>query len=73
LDTYFTQNFFIAANEPGFLIPFLYHFIGRPEKSAQHVRQILADNYNDSTQGIPGNDDAGALGSFYLFCSLGTR
>lgn len=71
LNVYFGRNFFIAANEPGFLIPFLYHYIGLPEKSVSRVLQILHDNYADNIGGIPGNDDAGALGSFYLFCSLG--
>jgi putative alpha-1,2-mannosidase len=71
LNTYFDKGLFFPANEPGFLIPYLYNYVGRPDLSAKTVHKIIRSNYENSLQGVPGNDDAGALGSFYMFCTLG--
>jgi putative alpha-1,2-mannosidase len=71
LNIYFNNDLFFPANEPGFLIPYLYNYVGRPDLTAKTVHKIIRSNYENSIKGIPGNDDAGALGSFFMFCSLG--
>lgn len=87
LDTYFTQSFpgkraellFYTrlvgmcqiSNEPAFLNPSLYCYINQPFKTARIVRQILATQYNSSRSGVPGNDDSGSMGAWYVFHSLG--
>jgi predicted alpha-1,2-mannosidase len=80
LDTFFTHQvknkndglgIFQVTNEPGFLIPVLYNYIDKQEKSAALVRKILSTCYNTSRSGIPGNDDSGAMSSWYIFQSLG--
>lgn len=60
-----------VGNEPGFLTPYLYNWAGRQERTAYQVRHILASSYHTGTRGLPGNDDSGAMGSFYIFNKLG--
>ncbi len=67
LDTFFSKNYFNVNNEPSFLSPCLYHWIGRPDKTADTIRRIIEENYNDSPTGLPGNDDSGAMSSWLMF------
>jgi predicted alpha-1,2-mannosidase len=71
LDTFFENQYYIVANEPSFLTPLLYHWIGRPDLSSQRVHQIIDNNYNASPSGIPGNDDSGAMSSRLAFHMMG--
>jgi predicted alpha-1,2-mannosidase len=60
-----------VGNEPGFLAPYLYLWAGRSDKVAEHLREILAKNYHAGRSGIPGNDDSGAMSSWYAFGAMG--
>jgi putative alpha-1,2-mannosidase len=60
-----------VGNEPGFLAPYLYNWAGRPDKTAEHVRAIIAKNYHAGQTGLPGNDDSGAMSSWYAFGEMG--
>jgi len=71
LDTFFTKNYYNMSNEPGFFAPCLYSYSGRPDKTQEIVRRTLAKNYNSGRAGIPGNDDSGAMSSWYIFHTMG--
>ena len=71
LDKFFDKGYFNVNNEPSFLSPCLYHWIGRPDKSGDRIRRIIADNYSDSPDGLPGNDDSGAMSSWLVFNMAG--
>jgi predicted alpha-1,2-mannosidase len=71
LDTLFEQGFYNVANEPSFLSPNLYHWIGRPDLSSDRIFQIINTNYNASHNGIPGNDDSGSMSSWLAFHMMG--
>jgi len=71
LDTFFGQNYFQMSNEPGFLTPCLYNYAGRPDKTAETVTRLLKSNYTDKPAGLPGNDDSGAMSSWYVFQAMG--
>ncbi len=71
LDTFFAKDYFNVNNEPSFLSPCLYHWIGRPDKSGDTILQIIEENYNDSPAGLPGNDDSGAMSSWLIFNMAG--
>lgn len=71
LDIFFDKGFFNVNNEPSFLSPCLYHWIGRPDKSGERILRIIADNYNDGPVGLPGNDDSGAMSSWLAFHMTG--
>jgi predicted alpha-1,2-mannosidase len=60
-----------VGNEPGFLAPYLYNWIGDQSSTAKTIRAILPDSYHTGPDGLPGNDDSGAMGSFLVFNQLG--
>jgi predicted alpha-1,2-mannosidase len=71
LDNTFLRRHFDVTNEPGFLLPVLYNYAGRPDKTADIVHLILEKDFTDSRAGIPGNDDSGAMSSWLIFSTLG--
>ena len=71
LDRFFEGGYYNVANEPSFLTPCLYHWIGKPEKTSRQVLQIMADHFNDTPLGLPGNDDSGAMSAWLAFHQLG--
>lgn len=71
LDIFFDSGFYNVNNEPSFLTPCLYHWIGRPDLSSKRIRSIIKDNYNDTREGLPGNDDSGAMSSWLAFHIMG--
>ena len=71
LDNIFYRQHFDVTNEPGFLIPVLYNWAGRPDKTAEIVNALLEKAFTDQRSGIPGNDDSGAMSSWFIFNSIG--
>jgi predicted alpha-1,2-mannosidase len=63
LDWTFLRRHFDVTNEPGFLLPVLYNYAGRPDKTADIVHMTLEKAFADNRAGIPGNDDSGAMSS----------
>jgi predicted alpha-1,2-mannosidase len=60
-----------VSNEPGFLTPYLYIWAGRPDRTQSQIRAILAESYHSGPKGLPGNDDSGAMSSWYAFGKIG--
>ncbi|OGX90280.1 alpha-mannosidase [Hymenobacter coccineus] len=71
LDTLFARKYYNVANEPSFLTPSLYHWLGRPDLSSQRIHQIIDKSFNTTHFGLPGNDDSGAMSSWLAFQLLG--
>lgn len=71
LDTFFDEGKFDPGNQPGFHVPWLYAAIGRPAGTQRRVKEILDRSYGLGPEGLPGNDDAGALSAWALLGWLG--
>ncbi|MBW8755508.1 MAG: glycoside hydrolase family 92 protein, partial [Sphingomonadales bacterium] len=71
LDQLFDSGGYDHSNEPDFLAPYLYIHAGRPDRTADRVRAILARDYRPTHDGLPGNDDAGAMSSWYVWSAIG--
>jgi predicted alpha-1,2-mannosidase len=76
LDVFFSQGRgaryrYDVGNEPGFLSPYLYNWIGAQSSAAKTIRAILPASYHTGLRGLPGNDDSGAMGSFLVFNQMG--
>ena len=71
LDQLFDTNQYSADNEPDLLTPWLYTYVNRPAKNGDRVRKILATRYRAARNGLPGNDDVGAMSSWYVFGAMG--
>ncbi|MBC7888462.1 MAG: glycoside hydrolase family 92 protein [Ferruginibacter sp.] len=71
LDEFFDQKRFHLSNEPLFLVPYSYNYAGMQNKTALRVRTILEKSYNSFNNGLPGQDDSGALSSWFVFSAMG--
>ena len=59
------------GNEPCEETPWVYDFAGAPARTQSVVRRIQNELFTAKPDGFPGNDDAGALSSWYVFSALG--
>lgn len=59
------------GNEPVDNAAYLYNYSGQPWKTQQRVREIMAKIYNASPSGYPGDEDQGAMSSWYVLSALG--
>lgn len=71
MDTFFDTKLYDVSNEPSFLAPTMYHWIGKPYLSSDRIRAIIKENFNTSRSGLPGNDDSGAMSSWLAFHMMG--
>jgi predicted alpha-1,2-mannosidase len=65
------EPYYWAGNEPGLDTPWAYDSAGAPYKTQQTVRQIADTLYSDTPGGEPGNDDLGAMSSWYVWSAIG--
>jgi len=59
------------GNEPCEGMPWIYNFAGAPAGTQKVVHRIQNELFTTQPYGLPGNDDAGALSSWYVFSALG--
>jgi predicted alpha-1,2-mannosidase len=59
------------SNEPSIGVPWLYHFAGRPDLTAEILHEVLASLWSEAPNGIPGNDDLGTMSAWYVWASIG--
>lgn len=70
LDHAFSHHLMELDNEPSFLATREFNYAGRPDRTAYWVHRIMTRGYS-LTQGYPGNEDSGAVASWYVFSALG--
>jgi len=78
LDRFFTRlnagmrsEYAYMGNEPSEGIPWVYNFAGAPANGQKVIRRIQTELFTAKPGGLPGNDDAGSLSSWYVFSALG--
>jgi len=59
------------GNEPSHHVAYLYNYIGKPWKTQERVNEILLTLYNNTPDGICGNDDCGQMSAWYVLSSMG--
>ena len=65
------SNHAYLGNEPTLGTPWLYAWLGQPDKTQRIVREALVGLYDASPGGYPGNDDLGTMSSWYVLAALG--
>lgn len=45
-----------CGNEPSFQIPWIYDWVGRPDKASEVINRIINDHYSAAPDGLPGGD-----------------
>lgn len=71
LDAGYNDAWFASGNEPSFHIPWVYNWIGRPYKAQEIINRVLNEQYTSEIDGLPGNDDLGTMGAWYVFACMG--
>lgn len=71
LDAGYNDAWFASGNEPSFHIPWVYNWIGRPYKAQLVINRVLNEQYSSKINGLPGNDDLGTMGAWYVFACIG--
>ena len=78
LDTFFQQTnagpwvpYDWSGNEPDLWVPWEYDYAGEPWRAEAAVRTIATTDYSLTPSGEPGNDDLGAMSSWYVWAALG--
>ncbi len=59
------------GNEPSHHMAYLYNYVNKPYKTQEKVHQITTELYQNSPDGISGNEDCGQMSAWYIFSSLG--
>ncbi len=77
LDAFFAElnagansDYAFMGNEPCFEVPWEYDFARAPSHTQKVVRRVQ-HLFQDTSGGLPGNDDGGAMSSWYIFSALG--
>jgi hypothetical protein len=60
-----------AGNEPSLWTPWEYDYFGAPSRTQEVVRRIATTLYSDTPADEPGNDDLGAISSWYVWAAIG--
>lgn len=71
LDYLHNNSITYIGNEPSFLTVFQYHYAARPAKSTLRAHSYIPSAFSPTPNGLPGNDDSGAMGSFVVMSMMG--
>lgn len=71
LNAGYDDHYFAAGNEPDFQVPWIYNWTDKPYKTSEIIHRILDEVYSSKPSGLPGNDDCGSMGTWYVFASMG--
>ncbi|WP_434439642.1 GH92 family glycosyl hydrolase [Lentzea sp. E54] len=58
-------------NEPSVNVPWLFNYTGQPAKAQETLRETVNTLWKNAPGGIPGNDDLGAMSSWFVFTAMG--
>jgi predicted alpha-1,2-mannosidase len=67
---YYIGNQYTPGNETDLWAPWYYDWLGQPWKTQREVRQAMSV-FSSRPDGMPGNDDTGTMGSWYVLAALG--
>lgn len=70
VDHAFAAGLVELANEPSFMAARAFNYAGRPDRNAFWTHAVMTKLYT-LKGGYPGNEDSGAMGSWYVFSAMG--
>ncbi|MFA6832067.1 MAG: GH92 family glycosyl hydrolase [Bacteroidaceae bacterium] len=72
LQQVFDEGLYDPANEPDIAYPYLFsNYPDEAWRTQKLVKELLAKNFTTKPDGIPGNDDAGAMSAWAVFSMMG--
>jgi putative alpha-1,2-mannosidase len=70
-DDLLPDDYYWHGNEPVMHYAWLGSLAGAPDESVAAVDWVATHRYDDTTEGLDGNDDAGTLSAWFLWATLG--
>lgn len=68
----FDTDRFVMWNEPDMGYPYLFTYVeGEAHRTQREVRSAMQQYFGTEPDGLPGNDDAGALSAWFVFSAMG--
>jgi len=72
LEQCFGEKHFTINNEPDIAYPYLFRYVpGKEYRTGEIARDIIKTEFGTGVDGLPGNDDAGAISAWFVFSALG--
>jgi predicted alpha-1,2-mannosidase len=65
------SSFAYMGNQPSVKVQWEYYFAQAPSRTQEVVRRIQTQLFKNTPEGLPGNDDAGSMSSWYIFSTIG--
>ncbi len=65
----FENHLIDYGNEPAFLAVQAFHYCGRSDLASFYIRKLMNERFTE--KGYSGNDDSGAMSSWYMFAAMG--
>ncbi len=65
------NDYYNHANEPVHHVPFLFNHLSHPWLTQKWSREICRRAYNNSVNGLVGNDDVGQMSAWYVLAAIG--
>lgn len=65
------RTYFWASNEPDLHTPFVFAQAGQPALTAKWSDWARRTFFSAAPDGLPGNDDGGTLGAWFVFAAIG--
>lgn len=62
---------YAQGNEPNHSTIYAYAYLGKQWKTARLARRILDEFFDDTVEGLCGNEDCGQMSAWYVFNALG--
>ena len=70
LDRFFEDGHY-HSKETMLHVPYLYHYAGRPDRSAERVRACMARYFRSARDGLSDNEDMGCQSAWFMASCLG--
>ncbi|KAI9455755.1 glycosyl hydrolase family 92-domain-containing protein [Lactarius psammicola] len=71
LDEHFNGGHNDHTNEPSHHIPYLYALADAASSGQMRIRQIAQTDYNETVNGLSGNEDCGQMSAWFIYSALG--
>jgi predicted alpha-1,2-mannosidase len=65
------NDYYNHANEPVHFVPFLFNHLDAPWLTQKWTRTICNNAYNNSVEGLVGNEDVGQMSAWYVLAAAG--
>lgn len=59
------------GNEPSHHVAYLYNYGDQSWKTQERVHQIMTELYDNTPEGLSGNEDCGQMSAWYVFSAMG--